>query len=61
MDLSDQHLIELLLIGRGIDDLDGKNDSEIFAEYSGKCKWHSGECLLLVQILDQFKGQCKIM
>lgn len=31
MDFSDQ-LIALLLISRGIDDLDGKSDSEIFTE-----------------------------
>lgn len=58
MDFSGQHLIALLLISREIDDLDEKSDSEIFTEESGKCRWHFG--LLLIQILDQFKGQCKI-
>lgn len=32
---TDQRLIALLLISRGIDDLDGKSDTEIFTEESG--------------------------
>lgn len=35
---TDQRLIALLLISRGIDDLDGKNNTEIFTEDSRKCR-----------------------